>query len=222
MSAPRVTVLHLDTHFPRPPGDIGCAETFAVPPDIRRVPGATARGIVGHNPGRIDLRPFFGALRGAHGDVVTTSCGFLAPHQDSLVAATGLPVVASALGALPGLVARFGADAVAVLTFDAEAARALCHAGGLGAGSVIGLHRECHLRRVIESDADHLDTARAAAEIVDLLRGRLCGSVRVLLLECTNLPPYLPDIRKAFSGEIVSILTCIEARAPGAVRPRWL
>jgi hypothetical protein len=39
-------VLLLDTHFPRPPGDIGSADTFAAPVRLHVVPGAFANDVV--------------------------------------------------------------------------------------------------------------------------------------------------------------------------------
>lgn len=76
-------VVVLDTHFPRPPGDIGSPATYAragIPARLLTVPGASARRVVQSQDPAL-LGPFVDAARtlveqGAR--LVTTSCGFLA------------------------------------------------------------------------------------------------------------------------------------------------
>ena len=95
-------VIVLDTHFPRPPGDIGCPDTYAragIPARLLTVPGASARRVVQEQDPAL-LVPFIEAARtlckqGA--SLVTTSCGFLAAWQAELQAAVPVPVIASSL-----------------------------------------------------------------------------------------------------------------------------
>lgn len=244
-AAPRVSVLQLDTGFARIPGDIGCAQTFRTAPEIRRIARASVARIVTADVGSVDIAPFVAATGEATGDIVTTSCGFLAPFQAALAAATARPVIASALAALPRLMALHGPAAVAVLTFDA-ARLTPAHLGGLHPGAVIGLPPGSHLRDIIANDRPGLaespatgtvvdaktsaagqpraglDPDRAATEILALLRASLPRGTRALLVECTNLPPYKAAMRRVFDGEIADILTCIEAACPGAIAPAHL
>ena len=80
----RITLLQLDTHFPRIPGDVGSVDTFKCDLEIIRVPNATVKEVVNSNPNQIDLDPFFNAINKATGDLITTSCGFLSPFQSEL------------------------------------------------------------------------------------------------------------------------------------------
>lgn len=64
---PAVTVLQLDTHFPRIAGDVGCAQSYALPMEVIRVPSATVQNVVNDRPDLIDIAPFEDALRQARG-----------------------------------------------------------------------------------------------------------------------------------------------------------
>ena len=58
----RITLLQLDTHFPRIPGDVGSVDTYKCELEIIRVPNATVEQVVNANPSQIDLDPFFDAI----------------------------------------------------------------------------------------------------------------------------------------------------------------
>ncbi|UWR21913.1 aspartate/glutamate racemase family protein [Sulfitobacter sp. S190] len=219
-----LTVLQLDTHFPRVAGDVGSPHSYLEVPQIIRVPGAGVAGIVTDRPQDIDITPFQDALAQAHGDLVVTSCGFLAPWQDHLAAQTDRPFIASALSALDDLAQFFTPSEVLIVTFDAARLGA-AHLGQHAdfAGSICGLPPDMHLRRVIEGDSDTLDTARATQDLVGLLQTHVDPVAhRHILLECTNLPPYAPALRATFGLAVTDVLTCIERARPGTVKPRFL
>jgi len=214
---PSVSILQLDTAFPRVPGDVACVESYVGPVDIIRIPAASVGRVVTDDPGGVDIAPFEAALRAAQGEVIATSCGFLAYWQTHLQAMTDRPVIASSLIAL----ARQDAP-TAVLTFDAQKLQA-GHANDLQhADAVIGLHTDMHLRQVISGDLRDLDQAVAGREVADLVVTHVPSQTRTLLLECTNLPPYKPAIRRVFQGTIIDILTEIERARPGTVKPQFL
>ena len=77
----RVSVLQLDTNFLRIPGDIGSDKTFIEQHQYLIVEGVTANKVVTSQPENIDISPFLEAAKSATGDILTTSCGFLAPFQ---------------------------------------------------------------------------------------------------------------------------------------------
>ena len=55
---PSVTVLQLDTHFPRVAGDVGAPATYLNEIEIIRVTGTSVEGIVTGDPTSIDVAPF--------------------------------------------------------------------------------------------------------------------------------------------------------------------
>lgn len=217
---PRVTVLQLDTRFPRVPGDVGCPETYTEPPQILTIPGATVARIVTPAPEGIDIAPFEAALARATGDVVVTSCGFLAPFQNRLAGRTDRPFIASSLSALQRL--DVPPANLLILTFDASSLTP-AHLGGRPdyLASVVGLPPDMHLRQVIAQGLGKLDTDRSARDVVALARSALRPHHRHILLECTNLPPYKAALREATGLPVTDILTLIEDAAPGSIRPEF-
>ena len=220
----RVSLLQLDTDFLRVPGDVGCRDTFCEPLEIIRIPNATVDQIVTDQPSQIDLSPFLDAIVAAEGDIIATSCGFLAPFQSQLQAVTDRPVIASALDQLVDIADFFNADEVGILTFDA---------GKLGknhlpasavdfANRIYGLAANSHLRDVISNDRRDLDITLATQDVQSALRPCLDQPIKALVLECTNLPPYKAAIRQMLDVPIFDILSAIEKLAPNTIQPEFL
>ena len=88
--------------------------------------------------------------------------------------------------------------------------------------SIFGLDDKSHLRDVIGNDLTKLNTIQAAKDVCAVLQSDGGTTTKGILLECTNLPPYKPDIRKHISAPIYDILTAIEAQLPNAVQPQYL
>ena len=222
---PVVSLLQLDTSFPRIPGDIGSPETWRAGLDIHVVPDLSVARVINSDPGATDMTAVEAAMDRARGDIITTSCGFLCYWQDRLAERTARPFVSSALLALPDLRRRFADDELAILTFNADVLTSPAFAPSLGgfAGPVAGLAKESHLRQVIANDLPALDRQRAEDEIVRLVDG-LCaaGGVKALLLECTNLPPYKQALKARFDIEIFDILTLIDGMKGDIVDPAHL
>jgi hypothetical protein len=219
---PRVTVLQLDTDFPRIAGDVGCVDSYVRAPQIIRVRGASVSKIVRDSPQNIDIAPFEEALAQATGDVIVTSCGFLSFWQAHLASLTDRPFISSALTALEQLHHDHSPEEVMIVTFDA----ARLNASHLGrhtgfASSIIGLPEGAHLREVIEGNRDTLDKSRAAAQLQALVEVELRSQHRHILLECTNLPPYRAQIMAATGLPVSDILTRIEATCPGSIAPEF-
>lgn len=208
-------VLMLDTRFPRPPGDIGNAETFrrhGIPVRFHVVAGASAARVVQAADPAL-LPPFVAAAVQLANDgaaLISTSCGFLAAHQDALAAAVPVPVVTSSLlqcadFARPGIV-----------TFDAAALDAgVLRAAGVAAGTPVeGLQPGCELQRRILDDDTRLDAAAACGDVVDAARrlvGR-CPAVEDIVLECTNMPPYRGAVAQATGRRVHDIETLLVSR----------
>ena len=227
---PVISLIQLDTSFPRIPGDIGAAETWICGLDVRSIPKLSVAQVINAAPSDTDISGAEAAARAAMGDLVTTSCGFLCYWQDRLAAQCQTPFISSALLDLPRLMQAFPRDELAILTFDSDVLAAPAFAPALGgfAGPVLGLPEEAHLRQVIAGDLPYLDPALAEAELIDLVAGFVRDRdaqgrpVRALLLECTNLPPYKQALKARFDLEIFDILTLIDHRKTGMVDPAFI
>lgn len=215
-----IGVLMLDTRFPRPPGDAGNPASWPFPVTIRRVPGTTPEAAVRRDPDAL-LDAFAEAGRALVGEGCTalaTTCGFLAPLGPRLSAATGVPVLASALILAAPLAATVGR--VGILTIEA-ASLGPRHLGGVPEGTVVEGLDGGHMAERILADAPNLDPGRCRAEMVAAgrrLRERGC---RAVVLECANMGPYAADVAAATGLPVHSILSAVAWMRLGLVPPRF-
>lgn len=207
-------VIVLDTHFPRPPGDIGCPDTFAragIPVRLLTVPGASARRVVQAQDPAL-LGPFKDAARTLQAQgatLVTTSCGFLAAWQAELQAAVTVPVITSSLLQCADL------EAPGIVTFDAASLhpRLLQRAGVPDGTPVEGLEPGCELQARILADDTVLDLAQAQRDVV-AAAVRLVSrhpQVQTVVLECTNMPPYRAAVERATGRPVRDLETLLLA-----------
>lgn len=205
-------VIMLDTRFPRPPGDIGCPQTWAragIPVRFRTVRGASARRVVQEQDPAL-LGPFIDAARGlvAEGaSLISTSCGFLAMWQAELQTAVPVPVVTSSLLQAAGL------HLPGIVTFDANAlGPALLRRVGVPDGTPVeGLAQGCELQSRILRDDTVLDLAQAQQDVVSAAV-RLVSrhpQVQTVVLECTNMPPYRAAVEQATARPVHDLETLL-------------
>jgi hypothetical protein len=221
-----VGLLRLDTHFPRPVGDVGNPNTFDFPVRARIVRGASASRVVRGDAAAL-LAPFIEAGRALAADgavAIGTSCGFLGPFQRELAAALPVPFAASALLQLAWLAPMLPAGRRAgVITIDAQAldARHLAAAGAPPDTPVVGLPRDGALVRAVFGDAAHLDRDRIRDEVIEAglrLRARV-PELGAIVLECTNLPPYRDALARAVGVPVHDCNTLLRWLWAGAARP---
>jgi hypothetical protein len=202
-------VVMLDTRFPRPPGDVGHPDAFGVPVRQRVVRGAWPGTIVQTAAGlrAAGVAPAFvravQALEAEGARAITTSCGFLVLLQRELQAAATVPVVTSSLLQLPGLLAR--QRKVGVLTISAAALgpdhllAAGVPANRLGDVVVQGVEPAGEFVTAILGNRDSMDIERAGRDVVDAALALKLSepTLRAVVLECTNMPPYRQAIEAA-------------------------
>lgn len=208
-------VIVLDTHFPRPPGDIGCPATWAragIPARLHVVAGASARRVVQDQDPAL-LGPFIDAARALATEgarLITTSCGFLAAWQAELQAAVPVPVIASSLLQCADL------PVPGIVTFDAASLHpALLRQAGVPDGTPVeGLAPGCELQSRILADDTVLDLAQAQQDVVSAAV-RLVSRhphVQTVVLECTNMPPYRAAVALATGRPVHDLETWLLVR----------
>lgn len=205
-------VLMLDTRFPRPPGDVGNAQTYAragIPVRFLTVQGASPRRIVEEADPRL-VQPFVDAavrLVAEGASMITTSCGFLAAYQDVLSQAVPVPVLTSSL-----LQARH-CPYPGIVTFDAQSLTLqILQAAGVPAGTpVAGVRPGCEFHRRILDNDTVLDLAEAQRNVVEaaVRLVQAFPSIESIVLECTNMPPYREAVAAAVGREVHDIETMI-------------
>ena len=206
----------LDTHFPRPLGDMGQPQTYAhmgLQAEVLTVPQASARRVIEEADPAL-LHPFVEAARTleARGvDLITTSCGFLVLWQKELQALSPVPVITSSLCLLPELLKK--ESSVGVLSIDAHSLTPM-HWAGAGLDDelvsrlvVKGMPPESHFCQSILGNQAHLDAKQAQQEVVAAATSLVQASpqIKTLVLECTNLPPYQSAIEMATGLKVLSL-----------------
>ena len=200
----RVGILMLEARFPRIPGDMGNAETWPFPVLYRVVRGASPERVVRRRAEGL-LDAFVEAGRGlvADGaDGITTNCGFLSLFQAELAVALGVPVATSSLMQAPLIEATLPPGRRAgILTISAETLTAahLAAAGVAEGTPVAGTDPEGEFARVILGNEPRMDLEAARRDVVEGARALVAGHAQVgaILLECTNMAPYAPDVAAA-------------------------
>lgn len=218
MKTATIGVLMLKTRFPRIPGDVGNAATWSFPVKFRTVEPATPQSVV--TDGLRDARLLPAFLEAARAmveegvDGLTTSCGFLAPYQDELSRAAGVPVAASSLMQVP-LVERLlpAGRRVGILTVSRESltARHLEAAGARPDTPVQGTEGGTELSRVLLGDMPELDPAAAERDMLEACRSLLARHPEVggLVLECANMAPYGAALHAAFGLPVYDIVSFV-------------
>jgi len=207
----RLGILMLDTRFPRIPGDVGNAKSWDFPVRYAVVPGATPQAIVCEDPEPF-VQSFIEAGRqlvaeGCTG--IATTCGFLALIRQHLAASLGVPVAASALEQAAQIRAMLAPEKrLGILTISKSSlSEAHLATAGVPGDSLIAGMEGSSFARTILGNRTTLDVAAARQEMVQAASG-LCRdhpAVGAILLECTNMVPYAPEIAEATGRPVYSI-----------------
>ena len=221
-------IVMLDTQFPRPVGDVGHPETFKYPTHREIVRGVWPAKVVQSAASLHQARtvPAFQAIvrslekRGAK--AITTSCGFLVLLQKELQSAARVPVVTSSLLQLPALLKtqqRVGVLTISSMYLSKEHLRS---AGvprerlqdvvvqGVAPGTEF-------VTRILGNQAQ-MDLVQAERDVVAAalaLKAR-APELQTVVLECTNMPPYLFAIESATGLKALCLLD--DARLLKAMR----
>lgn len=206
-------ILMLDTRFPRVLGDVGNPRTWPFPVRYGVVPGATPEAIV-----QEDIEPFVEAFiaqgqalvaEGCAG--IATTCGFLALIRPRLAAALGVPVAASALEQAGQILPMLAPDKrLGVLTISSSSLTpAHLKAAGVPPQTPLKGMEGSRFAASILGNHDILDTEAARSEMVNAAQQlvRDAPDIGALILECTNMVPYAPQIAAATGRPVFSIYT---------------
>jgi Asp/Glu/hydantoin racemase len=148
------------------------------------------------------------AAEGAVG--LGTSCGFLALYQDDLAAVSPVPVATSALLHIRSL----GGKRAGVLTASAKNLTP-AHLRAVGAPEdtpVVGLPEDSSFAGTFLRNGLTLDREAVEREVVaaglELVTQH--PDVEVVVLECTNLPPYRKALEAALGLPVLDVLDLLK------------
>lgn len=216
-----------DRSFRRPAGDAGSAESYPCRTILHVARGLTPGDVVLPAPNPALLAPYLeGALKlqeqGAN--VVTTTCGFLVPLQDTIARQLRIPFVASSLLQIP-LVQRLVQGRVGVITANDEAlTRCYLRLAGVTDDvptAVLGLQRhkefaDPYLNGIGEPDLERVEACVAHASQQLLKR---FPDINAFVSECHNLPPFAPAIQRKTGRPVFDVLSLVGFALHGVNKP---
>ncbi|OMH26240.1 hypothetical protein [Motiliproteus sp. MSK22-1] len=200
-------VISLESYFPKPDGHIKYPASFDFPVLYKTVQGATIDRLIRERDPEL-LKPFIEAAQELEREgvkAVTGSCGFLALHQKALADAVSIPVFMSSLIQVP-LVSRMlkSSQKVGVVVANSEALT-LDHLTGVGIADepmvITGMQDQSQFVDVIlKGNNNDLDMELFERELSQVVAKMLETNPEVgaLVLECTDLSHFAPQLHKQF------------------------
>lgn len=208
-----IGVLMLDSTFPRICGDIGNAKTWDFPVLYKKVEGGTPQKVVLELTLE-DIQPFIeGAreLEQAGVKAITTSCGFLALFQEELSNCVNIPVFTSALLFVPMLFRMIGRNKkIGILTANKKTLTQQ-HLKAVGIENIpckiVGLEDGEEFTNFTVQNWNSVNVEICREELINAAKKlTMDGDIGVVVLECTNMPPYTKDIQEAAGLPVFDIV----------------
>lgn len=205
----------LQTAFHRPVGDIGNPATFPFPVLYHVVEEASVEKVVIEHDQQL-LSSFIEAakyLEREGAKAITTSCGFLTLFQQEIQQELAVPFISSSLLQVPFLQAmglRVGILTASKANLTAAHVQAVqIHTDTV---TIAGMDEAPYFSGAIISQHLSLEMRQVEKEMQKVVRHMLAQdpSIDVLVLECTNMPPYRAALEEVTDLPIFDIVTCMK------------
>lgn len=213
-----IGILLLEEHIPCPPGTPGNPTTFPHPVCYQIVAGVGSANLTDPRNGD-DAHAFIAAgralvERGAC--AVAGNCGLMIVHQESLARALEVPVLLSSLLQLPWIARMLGPAAVIGIIASSRKSLTDQHLRIAAAGSeihtaVATMDGREHFRSAIGDQSGELDFDKVQAEVIEVAKALVWEhpSVKAILFECVDLPPYAHAVQQAVGLPVFDMTTLI-------------
>lgn len=208
----------LDTKFPRPYGDMGNAGTWPFPVIYKKVKSASVPKVV--KDCDTSLIPLFveaaKELEEQGVQAITTNCGFLALFQKEIQSELNVPFYSSNLMQIPLVYSIVGQKGqIGVLTVSKETLTPY-HFECVGVKdiplAIEGMDEMDEFTSTIVYGKEEMDLDKMEREVVQQARALVENNpnIRAIVLECTNLTPYIDSIKKATNLPVFDIVSFTE------------
>lgn len=227
-----VGILQLE-RFPGPflrpyiPGSVGNASTWSVPVRYRTVPGLQFDHILGQRAGEMAPAVVQAAtdLVREGAQLITSNCGFMIRYQEVVRTAIEVPVLLSSLLLAPFLERMLPpGKALGIITANSRSLTPdLLEAAGLPNSKrvvVAGLEGTCSFAAAFLNASADLDVSSVETETVNVAVA-LVGDqpdIGMLLLECSELPPYAAAVHRATGLPVFDFTSMVEFFINGLIR----
>jgi Asp/Glu/hydantoin racemase len=225
-----VGVIVLEDHIPYPPGCPGNATTFSYPVryeiargvsiDSLKVPGTPESAQPFLEAGRALIR------QGAR--AITGNCGLMVAHQEYLAANLDVPVAMSSLLQLPFVASLLAPGEKIGLLASSKRNLKPHHLSvatrNLDVPIVMGdMDGYEGFNDAVMLECGELDFAKVKTEVVSSAIRLIESdrSIKALIFECTDLPPYAYAVQQATGLPVFDIITMIDLVSSAVVRRRF-
>lgn len=223
-----IGILLLDTFCPFIQGDVGNAASYRYPVRFKRIDGLTVERIFAHDSGFVKKMVSAARELAREGvKAITGDCGFMAIYQKEVKKSVDIPVFLSSLLQIPFIASTLPEHAeIGVITANSESLTTdVFQKIGVSADSlaVFGLEKSGHFKEAVFDESGYLDSSRLRREVVDTAKTLVAQhpGVKSILLECSMLPPYGRDVRRAVNLPVYDYLTMIDYVYSSLVKPRF-
>lgn len=213
-----IGVLLMETQVPFIPGDVGNAYSYKFPVRFEVVSGLTTHKVLGRDDNSIGpLVDAAKALQQAGVRAITGDCGFMAYYQRHVMSQVKIPVFLSSLMQLSfcDLILPPG-QKIGVITADSSLLdTALLDAVGVKVSLdrivVRGMEDSPHFVSTFLEEKGILDVGEVEREVVSVAKKLLSeeADVGVVLLECSDLPPYAQKVQQSIDRPVFDYVTMI-------------
>lgn len=224
-----IGILLLDTFTPFIPGDVGNATTYSFPVRFQTVNGFTFKKLLEKD--RSMLEP---VLEAGHDLVkngvkaITGDCGYLAMYQDEIANELQVPVFMSSLLQIPMMSTmlrkeeKIGIICSDANYFEESTVRKIGISPHISL-CVRGLEEKENFSKAAHQEIGILDPELIEEEVVSVAKEMVENdpSVKLILLECSSLPPYAAAVQRAVQLPIFDYITMINYVQSALVSKRY-
>lgn len=225
-----IGILILDAAYPCVPGNVGNASTFDFPVRYKVVKNASIDRLLNQqDPSLLD--PFIDAAQELQDEgvkAITGACGFMALFQRQVVDALDIPVFLSSLLQIPFIYQMLPRGRkIGVISADSSALT-LEHFSSVGINPDIpliigGMENQKEFREAVLLEKGTLDSDQIKREVVEIAEEMVYKDpdIAVIVLECSDLPPYAAAVQAAVNRPVFDFITMIQYVHSALVRRQF-
>ncbi|HCL90301.1 MAG TPA: hypothetical protein DHW70_03155 [Candidatus Atribacteria bacterium] len=225
-----IGILLLDTSFaPYIPGDVANATTYSFPVRFKEISGLTVERIFNKDTTFLNQLTEAGKELVEHGvRAITGDCGFMALFQREVANRLEVPVFLSSLLQLPFLTRIIGeGQKIGIITANSKILddALLKEVGIKDMNSVYikGMEEKEYFRKAIIEEVGWLDSEKVEKEVVYAAKEMVKKDprIKVILLECSCLPPYGAAVQEAVNLPVFDYITMINYVYSAVVKKKY-
>jgi len=223
-----VGILLLDCVAPFIPGDVGNASTYDYPVRYKLVKGLDFKQLLEKDKSGLEV--IIGAAKELEREgvkAITADCGFFALFQKEVAEAVDIPVFLSSLLQIPFISSMLDKNSK-VGVISAEASKLdddFLKAVNADPDDIVlkGMQDKKFFRKTVIEECGELDSEKMEKEAVEAAVEMVKANpeIKVVLLECSMLPPYARAIQDKIKLPVFDFITMIDYVFSALVKKKY-